>query len=294
MQLFRRKSSANLRAPSSELTSSSPPSPSSSQETPSIPHRLFRRKSAANIRSSRESNSSGEAPASIPRRLFRRKSSATIRPSTATSADSPTPSSPHSYTSPASPPPIPAQFVQPLPVQSPQIPTIANLTNTPNPLNPNRISNRFSTTSTLFEREGPAPLPPAARPSPLAQVQQSPIEEYVTQARESDLHRLGHDAMMALAWVQAEEGRRAAASRGWQQDPWRGGFGPSRPAERVRPVPVLRVETAISAAVPRTGTPVRNETSEWSGNGLRERLGRRLKSQSQSIFNLRQLVGNVV
>jgi hypothetical protein len=100
--------------------------------------------------------------------------------------------------------------------------------------------------------------------------------------------------MMALAWVQAEERRRAAASRGWQQDPWRGGFGPSRPAERVRPVPVLRVETSLPAVISRTETPVRNEVSERSGTGLRERLGRRGLMKSQSIFNLRWRVRDII
>ncbi|KUJ06401.1 uncharacterized protein LY89DRAFT_692528, partial [Mollisia scopiformis] len=308
MQLFRRKSSATIRPSSTESTSSSPPSPSpssSSQETiPSIPHRLFRRKSSANIRSSTDSTSSQETPPSPPRRLFRRKSSATIRPSTAAEATTtstassqnnpPSPTSPRPYTSAASPPPIPTQFLQPLPVQPAlENPTITHLTATLS-ANPNRVSNRFSTTSTLFEREVP---PPPPRPSPLAQIQQSPIEAYVTQARETDLQRLGYDAMMALAWVQAEERRRAATSRGWQHDPWRGGFGPSRPAERVRPAPVpaLRVDTASAAPASSPRVEVQERVvQERSGNGLRERLGRRGLMKSQSIFNLKWRMRDVV
>lgn len=113
--------------------------------------------------------------------------------------------------------------------------------------------------------------------------------------------------MMALAWVQAEERRRAVTSRGWQHDPWRGGFGPSGSSERRVPIvsvpvpvqalrvtPVLRVETAQVGGGDVVRESPRIEVQERSGNGLRERLGRRGLMKSQSIFNMRWRVRDVV
>ncbi|CZR68425.1 uncharacterized protein PAC_18324 [Phialocephala subalpina] len=278
MRLFRSKSSATIRLSSTEST---PPSSPSSQDTPPSPPRgLFGRKSSLNVRSgsidSTSSSSSQESSSSIPRRLFRRKSSATIRPSSTESTPSPAPSeenmpapsSPRPYTSAHSPPPIPTQFLRPSPPVSPisldnadDEDTSISLANT----------NRFSTTSTLFEREVPTPQ---ARPPPPAQ--QPTFETYISTARESDLQRLQRDAMMALAWVQAEERRRAAASRGWQHDPWRGGFGPSGPRQppvRLTPIATVPVvsnsviqsarEDAVRALSPTPDVQVQERNQQW-------------------------------
>jgi len=103
------------------------------------------------------------------------------------------------------------------------------------------------------------------------------------------------DAIMALAWVKAEERRRATTSRSWEHDPWRGGFGPASPREHDRPRAqvVLGVQTAqgstgVAALSPRIGS------GSGGRSGVRERLSRRGLLKSPSFFNLRWRASGVV
>ncbi|KAE8446501.1 hypothetical protein EG329_011964 [Mollisiaceae sp. DMI_Dod_QoI] len=91
----------------------------------------------------------------------------------------------------------------------------------------NTSTSNLSTTSTLLDLPPSANPPlPHDRPAPRPPIHQSSdsYEAFISRAQEAEIRRNERDAIMAHAWMKAEERRRA--SRSWPNDPWRGGFGP--------------------------------------------------------------------